>query len=437
MPKDRAERLKRPKTCSLAVESNPKRQRLSEADSVAQAVIAAFLERTNHNFLPKTRSNGFREWTCLSGIVMENALEGSYTCVALGSGLKCLSSDQLATGLLFDTHAEVVCKRAFRKFLYSQLQSCAHGLEESIFAEYKPFFMLKPHYRFHIYISQLPCGSAALLLQASESREGGDLRLPTLAFPGLCQSVYRGHYGWSKEVGDCLRTKPGRGDAKNCASLSCTDKLTSWALLGLQGSLMSAFIAKGVYLSTVNVPFGAHLLDKILAARLDGLDVNLKPPKVRQTLVEFPYSQPSELATSSESRQKFVGSNLSVAGWLCSNGSFELEYIANARKFGKPKPRPPLYSGQSQLSKLSLFEDFKALADNLGQSSRVCSTLATLRSSGKFELGYSEFKRAVEGSLCSDSYRELKEKVFREHPLLKYWLHTNLFLPKDFSTVKV
>lgn len=47
-----------------------------------------------------------------------------------------------------------------------------------------------------------------------------------------------------------LRTKPGRADSPPTISMSCSDKIASWTLLGFQGALLSQFM-KPIYLNTL------------------------------------------------------------------------------------------------------------------------------------------------------------------------------------------
>ena len=47
-----------------------------------------------------------------------------------------------------------------------------------------------------------------------------------------------------------LRTKPGRADSPPTLSMSCSDKIAAWNVLGIQGALASCFL-RALYLSNI------------------------------------------------------------------------------------------------------------------------------------------------------------------------------------------
>ena len=49
-----------------------------------------------------------------------------------------------------------------------------------------------------------------------------------------------------------LRTKPGRADSPPTSSMSCSDKIASWNVIGIQGALASLYVLP-VYIDTITV----------------------------------------------------------------------------------------------------------------------------------------------------------------------------------------
>lgn len=114
--------------------------------------------------------------------------------VALATGTKCFPSQkETAIDTIEDCHAESLLKRAFKRYLISQLKSNQEINWQKLY----------------FFVSRMPCGvgerwqgASESLLQATQSTSG-------------------------------VRRKPGRG-IPTCKA-SCIDKLTKWNLLGLQG----------------------------------------------------------------------------------------------------------------------------------------------------------------------------------------------------------
>lgn len=76
------------------------------------------------------------------------------------------------------------------------------------------------------------------------------------------------HPGVGYHSAGVLRVKPGRGEPT--LSLSCSDKMASWGVLGFQGALLSHYLQEALYFSTVVVgkcPYSQEVTHRALVTR--------------------------------------------------------------------------------------------------------------------------------------------------------------------------
>ena len=220
------------------------------------------------------------QWTIISSIIMEN--NNNYKIICFSNGTKSLPNLNYKSRefQIFDCHTEILTLRCFKFFLLNALifhldktngKKIFNKTEFELFDSYKEFydifefneksnkFKIKDSIKFHLYISENPCGECSNI--EYRNNNGHDIKLMTggKTLEECLNLVDNNTINKFKETKQKIyykfMTKSIRSDFKPnylSYSLSCTDKIMLRNILGYQGKYLS-FILEPIYMNGVVV----------------------------------------------------------------------------------------------------------------------------------------------------------------------------------------
>uniref|UniRef100_A0A8C7YJG1 Adenosine deaminase RNA specific n=1 Tax=Oryzias sinensis TaxID=183150 RepID=A0A8C7YJG1_9TELE len=196
----------------------------------------------------------------LATIVMRRG-EGLGTVVSLGTGNRCVKGEELSLKgeTVNDCHAEIISRRGFIRFLYNELLKYYDGADDSIFEPADGNkLQLKSDITFHLYISTAPCGDGALF-DKSCSETGDEVQGHSPLFENIKQGKLRtkvenGEGTIPVESSDIVPTWDGIQHGERLRTMSCSDKILRWNVLGLQGALLTHFLHP-IYLKSITLGY--------------------------------------------------------------------------------------------------------------------------------------------------------------------------------------
>ncbi|KAK8853399.1 hypothetical protein IAR55_004105 [Kwoniella newhampshirensis] len=424
------------------------------SETVASSSMSLYESLPAHG-KPTIRNNGVSEWTTLATIslVIPPSSESSSSSsssssspterllpISLGTGVKVLPFSRLPPlgDALHDCHAEIIARRGFVRWLIHQASlltsppSSSAGEDRLYLQRKNGKFALKEGIKIWMYVSMLFCGDASTLHTAAHQSpdeaaqwNDKDISVPrclppsqpstpstetalidtnsigeaTFAGPG----VARGRHGYNNF--STLRTKPGRPDSIPSISMSCSDKIASWSVLGLQGGLLDELFEPvwldGLVVGGVEFPRGwegskeewavmvRREVDRALWGRLIAIQDHLPPPytlhkpRIHFTSTRFPHSKSyvlSSLPSSSTtpepapsplslSHLPFLTASAPTSNPNSKSKALKMEIIANGTLLHHVwKPPGEILmkeKGRSRICKFEILRVYEDLCDRL------------------------------------------------------------------------
>ncbi|CAG7685924.1 unnamed protein product [Allacma fusca] len=312
----------------------------------------------------------------LAGIIITRGtpLLDTAQVIVVTTGTKCIEGDSMSElGVAInDCHAEILATRCLRDYLYTQLELLiACGPHNSVFDHsdgtdgYK--FTLKEDVRFHLYISTSPCGDARIF-----SPKGCDDQIePSSQFDQHPNRLNRGVLRAKIEAGEGtipvsnlnaagVQTWDAilQGNALN--TMSCSDKVCRWNVLGFQGALLSTLM-KPVYYSSITLGSLHHPVHfrRAVVGRIEPLEKEDLP-------LGYKVNKPHRLMVSSEEPRRVKKSPNHAIAWCVTWDKYEVLTAAKGRcKVGNTPSRLSkrlaftrflkFYSRKSSLDERGLF----------------------------------------------------------------------------------
>lgn len=361
------------------------------ADKIAQLVTTKFRDLTAGNPSVAKRK-------VLAGIIMTNDWDKEdIKVITCSTGTKCINGEHLSLQgqCINDCHAEIVSRRCLVRFLYNQIEKCLDSVRDrkknnSIIEalEGGKGYRVKPQFKFHLYVNTATCGDGRIFTPHEEEAAKSDNH-PNRQSRGQLRTKIESGEGTIpiKTGSDTIQTWDGVLQGERLRTMSCSDKVARWNVLGVQGCLLTHLLTP-VYLESVVLGslFNASHLYRALCGRIEHTVQDLpslyklNQPKMSQGSSTIEFIMPTKAPTIS-------------VNWYCEDQQLEVLNAMTGR----------LEAGEmsSRVCKQELFQRLGALLDHPS-----VKPLTGVDAEAVKQMSYGEVK-----ALCKD-YQTSKRSLY-------------------------
>ncbi|KAM9357356.1 adenosine deaminase domain-containing protein 1 [Symphorus nematophorus] len=341
--------------------------------------------------------NSHPEFSVCAGTTAAFIIRTSGGCevVAIGTGnFNTKESASTSGRIVHDSHAVVTARRSLMRFLYRHLlmffSKTANLTEKSIFQQNSSsgLLSLKSGVTLHLYVNQLPKGAAQIPsklrlnpLSISAWQVNNEISLH-LSVEGKVFSVFSSAFDQS---------------TSKVVSMSSTDKLTQWQVLGYQGALLSHFI-EPIYVESILIGDSGCTdirgMEISVSQRVEGITSQL--PMFYCMMRPHISLVPSVAVSSTDSSQLTYSIN-----W--SEGDSSLEVVDGLE--GKTVEESPFKSGSalaSRLCKAAMLHRFKLVAKEAQRQDLLATS--SCREAKRMAKPYQEAKNVLKTYLLQQGF---------------------------------